>query len=141
MLEFYHRMIHQLKMYFSGHCLYNLNHYYNNDLDNKKYDLTDAYWIGDTSVSKYGNIVSISIEGYTKESFTTGKIIAKVSQDCLPYKTQYGLCYNNSDNKVFVLAVTEEGNILSELDGLTSVGTIIFGDSTWIRGSIIYISK
>ena len=75
------------------------------------------------------------------ESYTSGKIIAKVSQDCLPCKTQYGLCYNNSSNKVFVLAVTEEGNILSELDGTTDVGTIIFGEYTWIKGGIIYISK
>lgn len=118
-----------------------LNHYYNNDLDNKKYTLTDRTWIGDSSVTKYGNIVSISIEGYTMESYTSGKIIAKVSQDCLPCKTQYGLCYNNSNNKVFVLAVTEEGNILAELDGSTSAGAYIFGEFTWIKGTIIYISK
>ena len=114
---------------------------YNNDLDNKKYTLTDTTWIGGSSVTKYGNIVSISIEGYTVTSYSNGKTIARVSQDCLPCKTQYALCYNNSDNKVFVLSVTEEGNILSILDGATSVGTIIFGDSTWIKGSIIYISK
>lgn len=103
------------------YILFLINHYYNNDLVVRKYVLSDVHWIVSSSVYKYGNIVSISIKGYTLESFTTGKIIAKVSQDCLPCKTQYGLCYNNSNNKVFVLAVTEEGNILSELDGTTDV--------------------
>ena len=69
------------------------------------------------------------------------KLLQKFLKIVLPCKTQYGLYYNNSNNKVFVLAVTEEGNILSELDGTTDAGTIIFGEYTWIKGGIIYISK